>query len=74
MKYMSRALAKGRLIRIRKGKITLSFPALPSENLSYGEFADRKTSSLLVNLDNEIRENSFGIKLIVIEASKATWT
>ena len=40
--------------RIRKGKITLSLPVLPSESLSSGEFADRQASLLYVKLDNEI--------------------
>ena len=42
--------------RIRKGKTTLSFPALPWETLSSGEFADRVASLLFVKLDYEIRQ------------------
>ena len=51
--------------RIRKGEITFSFPVLPGKNFSFGEFADRAASSLLVKLDN-------GITQLMASGSKAT--
>ena len=52
--------------RLRQGKITLLFLALPRKTLSSAEFADREVSLLLVELDN-----GFRINLIIIQTSES---
>ena len=42
--------------QIKKGKIMPSFPALPHQTLSSGEFACQKPLCCLLKLDNEIRQ------------------
>ena len=52
----------------------LLFLALPSENLSSGEFANQAASLFFVKLDNEKGQlNGFGIKLIIYRSNTYNW-